>query len=215
MKTKKKALLTVLCAVMLGVGSVVGTYAYLTDTTGPVTNTFTIGNVRITLNEKDVDNDSNTQDNVTVGGVVRDTANSYKLFPGKSYVKDPTVTVDATSEDCWLFVTFKEEKNTLGNSGEKIVQYTNNWDGWTKLVKDEEGNTINETVYYRQVKNSDSERSWVLLTETNGKHITVNPNLTNETMPSESATPVLNFKAYAIQQEGFDTPAAAWAELNK
>ncbi len=204
MKTKKKALLTVLCAVMLVVGSVFGTYAYLTDTTGPVTNTFTIGNVRITLDETDVDNSTVGKD--------RDTANSYKLFPGKSYVKDPTVTVDANSEDCWLFVTFKEENNTLGNSDEKIVQYTNDWTGWTHLETQQNDGTV---VYYRAVKKTDTTKSWVLLTETNGKHITVNPNLTNETMPSESATPVLNFKAYAIQQEGFDTPAAAWAELNK
>lgn len=212
MKTKKKALLTVLCAVMLVVGSVFGTYAYLTDTTGPVTNTFTIGNVRITLNEKDVDNDSNTQDNVTVGGVVRDTANSYKLFPGKSYVKDPTVTVDANSEDCWLFVTFKEEHNTFGKN-DKIVQYTNDWTGWTKLETQQNDGTV---VYYRAVKKTDTTKSWVLLTpDSNGNHITVNANLTNDTMPSENATPVLNFKAYAIQQEGFTTAADAWAELTK
>lgn len=104
MRTKTKALVTALCAVLLVVASVLGTMAYLTSQ-DTVKNTFTVGNVKITLDEKDVDKDQNTADNVTLPtGEVRDKANKYHLIPGNTYVKDPTVHVDANSESCWLFV---------------------------------------------------------------------------------------------------------------
>ena len=50
MKTKSKALLLTLCAVLLIAASVLGTMAYLTST-DTVTNTFTVGNVKIDLIE--------------------------------------------------------------------------------------------------------------------------------------------------------------------
>ena len=54
MKTARKAILLVLCVILLVVASVMGTLAYLTDTEA-VTNTFTVGKVGITLDETDVD----------------------------------------------------------------------------------------------------------------------------------------------------------------
>ena len=101
MKKTKKALLLSLCAVMLVTASVLGTMAYLTST-DEVVNTFTVGNVAITLDETDVDNS-------TPGENDRDQANEYKLMPGKEYVKDPIVHVDADSEDCYLFVKVANE----------------------------------------------------------------------------------------------------------
>ena len=56
MKTKRKALLLSLCAVLLVVASVMGTMAYLTST-DTVTNTFTVGNVQIKLDEAAVNPD--------------------------------------------------------------------------------------------------------------------------------------------------------------
>lgn len=96
MKTRSKALLLTLCAVVLVVATVFGTMAYLTST-DEVVNTFTVGNVAITLDETDVDNSTSGEND-------RDQANSYKLMPGHTYTKDPIVHVDATSEDCYLFV---------------------------------------------------------------------------------------------------------------
>jgi len=54
MKTKSKALLLALCAVLLVAASVLGTMAYLTSR-AEVTNTFTVGSVSITLDEAPVD----------------------------------------------------------------------------------------------------------------------------------------------------------------
>lgn len=91
MKTKSKALLLTLCAVLLVAASVLGTMAYLTST-DTVTNTFTVGKVEIKLDETDVTNQTGP----------RVQANSYKLMPGTTYTKDPTVTVLKGSEDSYV-----------------------------------------------------------------------------------------------------------------
>ncbi len=91
MKTKSKALLLTLCAVLLVAASVLGTMAYLTST-DTVTNTFTVGKVEIKLDETDVTNPTGP----------RVQANSYKLMPGTTYTKDPTVTVLKGSEDSYV-----------------------------------------------------------------------------------------------------------------
>lgn len=91
MKTKSKALLLTLCAVLLVAASVLGTMAYLTST-DTVTNTFTVGKVEIKLDETDVTNPNGP----------RVKANSYKLMPGTTYTKDPTVTVKAGSEESYV-----------------------------------------------------------------------------------------------------------------
>ena len=96
MKTKSKALLLTLCAVLLVAASVLGTMAYLTST-DTVTNTFTVGKVEIKLDEAKVN-----ADGIPVEGAARVTANSYKLMPGTTYTKDPTVTVKAGSEESYV-----------------------------------------------------------------------------------------------------------------
>ena len=47
----KKKLTTVLAIVLVVALSVAGTYAYLTSKTATITNTFTVGNVKIDLTE--------------------------------------------------------------------------------------------------------------------------------------------------------------------
>lgn len=109
MKTKSKALLLTLCAVLLIAASVLGTMAYLTST-AKVENTFTIGKVEIKLDEAKV-----TADGIPVEGAARVTANSYKLMPGTTYTKDPTVTVKAGSEASYvrMKVTFNNAKKII------------------------------------------------------------------------------------------------------
>lgn len=104
MKTKSKALLLTLCAVLLIAASVLGTMAYLTST-AKVENTFTIGKVEIKLDETDVTNPTGP----------RVKANSYKLMPGTTYTKDPTVTVKAGSEESYvrMKVTFNNAKEII------------------------------------------------------------------------------------------------------
>lgn len=103
----KKKLTTVLAIVLVVALSVAGTYAYLTDKTGPVVNTFTVGNVNIDLTE-------------STGGF-------YKMVPGTTIGKDPKVTVKENSEDCWLFVKVEKSANF-----DSFLTY-DMANGWTKL----------------------------------------------------------------------------------
>lgn len=113
-KTKTKALLMSLCAVLLVAASVLGTMAYLTDSKD-VKNTFTVGNVAIKLDEAKVDENGTQVVDKDGNPVARVTRNAYKLLPGHTYVKDPTVTVLTPSVASYvrMKVTF--------NNADKII----------------------------------------------------------------------------------------------
>ena len=113
MKTKSKALLLTLCAVLLVAASVMGTMAYLTSS-DEVNNTFTVGNVKITLDEAKVNTDG-----TPVTPAERVKANEYKLLPGHTYTKDPTVTVKAVSESSYVRM-----KVTFNNAAQIIAMCT-------------------------------------------------------------------------------------------
>lgn len=108
-KTKTKALLMSLCAVLLVAASVLGTMAYLTDSKD-VKNTFTVGNVAIKLDEAKVDENGTQVVDKDGNPVARVTRNAYKLLPGHTYVKDPTVTVLTPSVESYvrMKVTFNK-----------------------------------------------------------------------------------------------------------
>lgn len=173
----------VMLALVLALGCAVGgTIAWLTKTTDPVTNTFTYGNIDITLEET--------------------TQNPYKIVPGQKIDKDPTVTVKAKSETCWLFVKV-EEKDWPVFDGVRKANYTIAA-GWTEL---EPG------VYYREVANSDANQVFPVLAD---NQVTVSDTLTKTEIDTvKDKTPTLTFTAYAIQKESFSTAAAAWAEVSK
>ena len=192
----KKKLTTVLAIVLVVALSVAGTYAYLTSTTATIKNTFTVGNVNITLTETwntDTNNDNEPD------------AWKMQLIPGTSAKKDPTVTVLGGSEKCYLFVKFEEK-----NSPTTYLTYTSTLtdaNGWTKL----EGES---NVWYRVVDKAATNTSFVLLQADNkGNMVTVKDNVTNDNM-EEAAKAELVYTAYACQFEGM-TAAQAWAEVNK
>lgn len=111
MKTKSKALLLTLCAVLLVAASVLGTMAYLTSK-DEVVNTFTVGNVAIKLDEAKVDESGKA---LTGDAAERVKANEYHLLPGHTYTKDPTVTVLKDSEESYVRL-----KVTFNNAAELI-----------------------------------------------------------------------------------------------
>ena len=114
----RRVLLLLACAVMLVSLSVGATLAYL-QSTDSVKNTFTVGQVNITLDEADVW-ESVTEDGYPTGTQLgtekvstdavtypRVKENKYKVYPGMNYDKDPTVHVTAGSEDCYVGVHIK------------------------------------------------------------------------------------------------------------
>ena len=94
MKIRSKALLLPLCALLLVIVSALGTVAYLTSKAA-VTNTFTIGQVSITMDEDSVN---------TRRAAAPVDGNSCTLMPGHTYAKAHTIHVDAVSEDSYIFV---------------------------------------------------------------------------------------------------------------
>ena len=101
----KKTLITILATVLICCLAVGGTLAWLTASTESIENTFTVGDINITLEESP---------NLDL-----------MIVPGTTITKDPVVTVDGGSEACWLFV--KIEK---ANWSDKL---TYSLDGWTEL----------------------------------------------------------------------------------
>lgn len=113
MKKTSKALLLTICAVLLVAASVMGTMAYLTST-DKVQNTFTVGKVAIKLDEAKVGTDG-----TPVEGADRVKENGYKLLPGHTYTKDPTVTVLKDSVESYVRM-----KVTFNNAAEIIAMCT-------------------------------------------------------------------------------------------
>lgn len=128
MKKAKKVLLLVLCAALLVGASVAGTLAYLTSQ-DDVVNTFTIGQVKIKLDEAPVDENGKA----TTGDRVQD--NEYHLQPGLTYDKDPMVTVLEGSESCYvrMFVTINNSADLDAIFAEKNLTLNSIFDlqeGW-------------------------------------------------------------------------------------
>lgn len=190
MKKTKKALLLSLCAVMLVTASVLGTMAYLTST-DEVVNTFTVGNVAITLDETDVDNS-------TPGENDRDQANEYKLMPGKEYVKDPIVHVDADSEDCYLFVKVANEIADIEDTKTVLEQMGEH--GWV-AVDGAEGVYVYTQNDVLAVVKGDTD---VTVFDT----FKVSGNVDNDTLANYTGKKI-DVTAYAIQADGFDGKTAS------
>lgn len=194
MKTARKALMLILCAALLVSATVMGTLAYLTSQ-DTVTNTFSVGNVKIDMDETDVDDSTPDKD--------RDTENEYRLLPGQEYTKDPIITVDPASEDAWVFIQVVNEIANI-EAGENKVADQIEANGWTELKAG---------VYYKQVLKTDTDKSLEVF-----ETVTIGEGVDNTTLAAyEGKTVVVT--AYAIQVAGFEEDVegawdAVYAEYN-
>lgn len=197
MDKKKLCLAAVSCGVILISGLAVGTaLAWLTDSVGPVKNTFTVGSVRLMLTETwNTDTNSDSSSDSWIG----------MLIPGTRLYKDPVVTVAQDSEDCWLFVKVTEQNwpNTKEADGiTRKVAYSIA-EGWEPLP-DGDG------VYFRQVASGETDRAFSILTD---NAVTISPNLTEQELRDVGDMDLI-FTAWAIQRSGVESAAEAWDQLN-
>lgn len=181
----KKKTLALLAAALLVVGCVIGsTFAWLTAQSKSVVNTFTTGDIKITLQET--------------------TGNEYKMIPGCTITKDPKVTVNKGSEECWLFV--KLVKN--GDFNEYMsYQMEEDW----KELPGVDG------VYYREVNADQIGTSYDIL---KGNQVLVSDAITKDkmkTLKKNATKPTLTVTAYACQLYKDNTnkflPTEAWGNL--
>lgn len=201
--SKRVMVLALALVLLLGCG-IGGTIAWLMDSTDAVVNTFTVGDVEITLKESPYNQTSNTYGELTDGQ-----DNSYPIIPGTTYKKNPTVAVENGSEDCWLFVVVEKTNNP-----NTYLTYELELTGWTEVNSE-------TNVYYREVKKTDTTRSWQLLkgntTYTDG-YITIKDTIVNDSstdanavkMPATGSEPKLSFTAYAVQTAN-RTVEQAWS----
>ena len=200
----KKPLLLGLCAVVLVVVTVVGTLAYFTDNKS-VSNTFTVGKVAIKLEETKT-NDAGV---AVTPAAKTTTGNAYVLIPGRSYLKDPTVTVEANSEDSYVFVKVENDLADIevaGDKSGKTIAEQILANGWTQL-KDAAGKDV-EGVYFRVHTKSSSDVPYAVFGE-----FKVDPAATAEDLAAYQSDATVDISAYAIQKEGLADEKAAWAAL--
>lgn len=194
MKTRtRQALLGLTAIALVGAAGIAGTFAYLSDTSEEVVNTFEANRVEVDLIESKLDEDGNIIPGTTSKG------NNYDIVPGTTATKDPQVQATVTLPS-YVFVEINDVVNL---EGKKLVDYTVD-STWTQL----EGY---DNVYYREIEKSDKEYVPVLKDNT----ITYPASLTNEdlaTLTDENNT--LTFKASAIQKEPFNDPVRAYMIAN-
>lgn len=244
-KTKTKALLMSLCAVLLVAASVLGTMAYLTDSKD-VKNTFTVGNVAIKLDEAKVDENGTQVVDKDGNPVARVTQNEYKLLPNHTYTKDPTVTVLAPSVASYvrMKVTFNkasaliamctdpefaEDGPTGVENAYPLIRMVNfveanaaKWDGIIpdNMVDTEDmladakyfdakNDTLTYYFYYNETVKAPTEN---VVLPVLFDSIKVPQWATNDQLKALEGFEI-NVVAEAIQADGFENAAAAWAEF--
>jgi hypothetical protein len=173
-----------------------GTIAWLTSRTETVTNTFTYGDINITLTETDTFDDDSLN------------TNTYEMVPGNKITKDPLITVKADSEDCYLFIKLDKTANF-----DTFMTYEllSNW----QLLP----NT--ENIYYQEVtKDNDKQEFYVI----KGNEITVKEEVTKKMLNDLNQNgaenfPALTITAYAIQRdseiESISTAEKAWTLISE
>lgn len=193
------SVLTVLALAVIGY-SVSGTVAWLASKSESTVSTFTLGDINITLTESSSD------------------SQPVKIIPGIDIGKDPKVTVEPNSEACWLFVKAEETNwpNFKDANGSKVSYSVAGGDNGWKALENVPGVS---GVYYREVSAGDAKAgiAYNVLTGSdehpNGV-VTVSSGLTKTEVNSLAGTqPKLTFTAYAVQREGIDDAAAAWAAV--
>ena len=206
-KIGSKSFALVLTCVLLIGGVIGGTVAWLTADGGSVTNTFTESDIDITLSEtKPVDKTA-------------------PMVPGWKIDKDPNVTVDADSEDCWLFVKITESTTPDLDAyisyaiaaGWEIVDPANTNGTLATISTLADGIVIGRKVYKDDTTKAfdilgageyddpmdagdpDDDFKITLL----ANQVCLKPSVTEQMMEAISTTkPKLSFQAYSVQLHG-------------
>ena len=189
---KKRTLAVLIAVIMVVACAVGGTLAWLKSQTQEVVNTFTAGDINITLAE---------------------TTSNYKMVPGNDIAKDPKVTVKAGSEACWLFVKVDKSENSTNPDKKAFDDYLTYTiaAGWTPLTDADNDGAADDGVYYREVGATSSDTAFDVLLD---NKVTVNDTVTKTMLNAldGSNNPTLTFTAYAVQKDNINNVADAWNE---
>ena len=188
----KKTLTMILAFALVFALGVGGTLAWLTDETTAVTNTFTVGDINITLEET--------------------TGENYDFVPGDVITKDPVVTVEKESEKCYLFVAITVDNNSSGTVDPVLT-----WeiaDGWIPY-----GDVVDApkdgTYYYYQLVNANEteDQEFAVLKDNT---VTVSSDVTKAMVDEdlEENEPTITIDAAAVQYKNIEDEADAFNEID-
>lgn len=213
---KKKVICGIICTAVLVAASIMGTISYLTDQESAV-NTFTVGKVDITVDETDV-----TPDGEPIDGAERVKGNEYHLIPGKSYVKDPTLTVKKGSDESYLrmLVTInnlKELDEIFAPEGADLLKLFTGYDATKWIYEGETENEIENSItyefrYFETVDGSEAEDDMVL--EALFTTFTLPGEISGEELKTVSNLKI-TVMGHAIQKAGFSDADKAWSAFEQ
>ena len=206
---KKKLMAIALAVCVVAVLAAGASLAYFTDKTEAANNTFTMGNVKITLDETDLTKDDGSR---TPAG------NTYtNLYPGMDMVKDPTVH-NTGRNDAWVRVIVRVTNGAAFMDKFAIAPYASSpleglthglGVGWqiTASTKDTATNDMVYTIVYNTVlKPGEStpavfEKLYIPATFGNGEMAAI----TYKNAQDESVNGfTMSIHAEAIQSEGLN-----------
>lgn len=245
----KKTFVILMCAVLVVSSAALGTIAYLTDRQG-VVNEFTVGNVQIEVDESDVYEEG---DDIPEGSEVgdpkpnpdydpndpesgdenlrTDEGNTYPMVPAAEYVKDPTMTVKAGSQESYVRMVVTLTKATAlkeifadlqakypadfanGFLPEEHTDGTWNSEKWPcfSMTEDTENDTF--VLEYRYPETVTPTQDADLELEPLFEKIVIPGQLNNDHLEKlEGFT--IDVQGHAIQSLGFDTADEAWAAFD-
>lgn len=210
----KKSKIIIASVVLLLVFAVGGAIAYFTDTETK-TNTFTIGNVDITLTESLWNTtDSNNND-------VPDAAEN--ITPGQAIPKNPTITNNSTSNAAYVFIKVEMPCTTATSPATpvEIFSYAPNA-GWTELttatlpVACTSGGTATHVYYYGTGGNLTSLAAGNSTLTALFSSISLSNSVTGAASEGLTGKKNVVVTGYGIQTQGLasTTPADVWANFS-
>ena len=185
-RSSKKGL-ALLLSLVLVIGCVAGgTLAWLVDSSETVTNTFSVGDINITLSET--------------------TGTSYKILPGGTSAKDPTLKIQQGSEKCWVYVLVD---NTVVLNGEVVATPNIDKSDWSVV----ETNGTKTLYRYKAVVDASSVEQPLPVFTT----VAYADTITKDNIDTLKDTKIV-ITGYAHQSENTtqavaDEAAKAWAEF--
>ncbi len=189
MTKHRKVGLSCILLLVIALVTVTPTLAWLSARSDSVVNYFGGGAIAITLDETSVDADGNP-----IEGESRVTENHYKYTAGSVLTKDPTVTVLANSEDCYVYVCVDNQLPV------ELFTLDFNLEDWVYVAE------VNDMTIYRYAEIVEcSEENQVLtpiFTE-----VIVSSELTT-THINELGTRTVTVTAFAIQALALETDKA-------
>lgn len=173
-----------------------GTLAWLQNSTGPVTNTFTYSNdTNITLD---------LFEHNAEGEEVKE--QTYPIVPGATVDKDPTLRLSTTTDSYLYF----EIKDGLNAALEGVADYTITSD-WTKLM-DGDAQVVGPNGGLVYVYNNGTA------TTTVEKNIFPEVTFDSSVMTNENTAKLdgttITLYGYAVQEEAGETALSAWTTAN-